>query len=80
MGQSYQPERRRDRRLIGPGGLRPGALAELAVQHGEFLLEQLDFRIRQAVSRGESRVAASIRAAMWKTKRRHTRRDITDSQ
>jgi hypothetical protein len=39
----YEAEQQRDQRAVGPGGLRPGTLAELALQDGELLL-QLDLR------------------------------------
>jgi hypothetical protein len=44
MGPGYQPEQQRDQHPIGPGGLRPATLAELALQHGELMLEQQNFR------------------------------------
>jgi len=43
-GPGYQPEQQRDHCPVGPGGLRPGTLAELALQHGELMLEQQNLR------------------------------------
>jgi len=40
----YQPEQQRDQCPIGPEGLRPGPLVELALQHGELKLEQQESR------------------------------------
>jgi hypothetical protein len=41
-GPGYQPEHQRDQRPIGPGHLRPDALAELALQDGELMVQQQD--------------------------------------
>lgn len=40
----YQPKQQRDQRPIGPDGLRPGTLAELALQDSELMMEQQNLR------------------------------------
>jgi hypothetical protein len=40
----YQPEKQCDQSPVGPGDLRPHALAELALQNGKLMLEKQDLR------------------------------------
>jgi len=41
-GLGYQPEQQGDQRPIGPGDIRSGMLANLALQNGELVLQQQD--------------------------------------
>ena len=43
-GPGYQPKQQRDQSPISPRDLRPGALTELTLQHGELMLEQQNLR------------------------------------